>query len=156
MKKTRAILAILLSGYLVLAMGGLNIFHHICNCNTALDTKISILADQSCCTANSYNNLPSHAGSEHRDCSQGNCSDCNCETQATLLAVDYTTINSEISTELSKLFQFATSSINPVEILTESEIAVPVHNIKVVKSPPKAGKHLVILNQSLKIPLSVS
>jgi hypothetical protein len=156
MKEAKSILILLLSGYLIFAMGGLSVFHHICNCNSSDNTTISIVANESCCAPNTNNSLQCDANSEDNSCSGLDCSDCGCKVQVAVLEIDYTTTNSDIAPNLLRLFQFAISSANIEEILTKSESTVPLPFISTNKFPPKAGKYLLILNQSLKIPLLVS
>ncbi|MDD3567971.1 MAG: hypothetical protein PHT92_06180 [Bacteroidales bacterium] len=154
MKKTKDILTIILSGYLLLAMGGFSIFHHLCNCTAESKSSTSLLVEQSCCTANSAEPIACHSETNTSSCGASECDDCSCETEVEVLETDETTaIESKRIT--------STRSTLLIAILFEDFLATNESNPKVPVaakdiSPPQSGKSIVISNHSLKIAHFVS
>jgi len=154
MKLLKHISTIVLSFYLILTMGGLSIFHHMCSCNSSVTT--SVLVESSCCSNNNHESLACHSESEHNSCSDSSCNDCNCETEVEYLSisetltVDHYRITPSSFTFLSALKSFL--AINSTE--TTDRVNNPVFFEDT--SPPLSGKYIVILHQSLKIPSLIS
>jgi hypothetical protein len=156
MIKTKSILTILLSGYLILAMGGLSVFHHLCGCNSEIKENSSVFIEHSCCSSSNEDSMTCHSDSDNKSCGEDGCNDCNCETQVEVFALDYTIVSEQSSLVFSKLYQFAKAKNVVQEIILDSQIEELTPFSQEDKSPPKAGKYLVILHQNIKIPFSVS
>jgi hypothetical protein len=154
MKIIKHISTILLSFYLILAMGGLSIFHHMCSCNSNVTT--SIIVENSCCSGNTVEPVSCHADSEHNTCSDSSCDDCNCETEVEFLSINETiTVDQYRITESSISYSSAIKSFVSFNALNTDKRKDPQGFIEDT-SPPLTGKFIVILFQSLKIPSHIS
>jgi hypothetical protein len=152
MKNAKIIFSVLLAMYMLLAMGGLSLYNHICNCKGELIT--SILIDISCCQDEHESNA-CHSDHNHNSCESDECNSCNCETQVEVLKVD-NSILADYTVNFVKTFQL----IDHKYIFDSITISI-FQDIKTLvtdegKSPPQTGKHIVILHQSLKIPPHIS
>jgi hypothetical protein len=150
MKRTKDLLTIILSGYMLLAMGGFSVFHHLCNCTAESKLSTSLLVEQSCCAANSAEPINCHSNSDTSSCGASECDDCSCETEVEVL-----TVNESLTVENIRLTTPSIYLINIFSIAQEidnSEInSTPLTSFKDL-SPPRPGKSIVISNQCLKIP----
>ena len=127
-------------------MGGLIVFNHICSCNN--ETTISLFVERNCCNAKAEALTCNMNGGA---CDAYHCDDCVCETEVEVFVTDYT-IASEIKTNAVARFilhAIINSRIN-FELPKEFETSFTQEFNENV--PPKAGKYLYILYQSLKIP----
>jgi hypothetical protein len=156
MIRAKSILTILLSGYLILAMGGLSIFHHLCNCSKEESNNISIFIENSCCPSSGEDSMISLSDSEDKSCGEEGCNECSCETQVEVLSLDYTIVSEQFSFDFSKFHELTKANYSIQEIILNSQIEDITAFSPDDKSPPKAGKYLVILHQNIKIPFSVS
>lgn len=161
MKNAKKISTILFSGYLILAMGGFGIFHHYCGCSSEQFENTSILVEQSCCSPSMddfgfENQMVCHSDSENMSCGDDGCNDCNCNTQVEVLKLDYTIQSNHSVFDYSKLYELHNSQFVLVDNVIESKENDSEKIFNIDKSPPKAGKFLVILHQSIKIPFSIS
>lgn len=164
MKKAKKIASILFSLYIMLAMGGFSLFHHYCGCNTEPIEVTSVLVEKSCCSSTPSddfgieNHMVCHSdsGSEKMTCGDDGCNDCNCNTQVEVLKLDYTILSKQSAFDYSILYQIFNSELKVVDHSVESQTEGLKKIINLDKSPPKAGKYLVILHHNLKIPFSIS
>ncbi|NHB69783.1 hypothetical protein [Perlabentimonas gracilis] len=149
MKTAKNILTLLLSAYLLLAMGGFSVFHHLCNCSSEARSNTSILVEQSCCSSDAVNSTSCH--SESNTCGEGGCEDCSCETEVEVLAITESLIVENI--RLTSPSIFLINIFDTVQDVDNSEIdSKPLTSFKDL-SPPRPGKSIVISNQCLKIPI---
>jgi hypothetical protein len=154
MKFAKHISTILLSFYLILAMGGLSIFHHMCSCSSSITS--SILVENSCCSSKIVEPLSCHADAEHNSCSDGSCDDCNCETEIEILSLNETiTVDQYRITESSISYSSAIKSFVSFNALNTDKEESP-RGYLFDTSPPLTGQFIVILFQSLKIPSHIS
>ena len=153
MIKVKQILTLFLGLYLLIAMGGFSLYHHICSCNNSVST--SIIAEASCCetTSDGEQSCSSHS---QASCHENGCGDCSCETIVEVLVTDYTITSEAKSTSISKLIQYATAKSTVLVAKMPAQLKLQTLDEFEDKSPPKAGKALVILHQSLKIPHTIS
>lgn len=152
MKTAKNILTLLLSAYLLLAMGGFSVFHHLCNCSSEARSNTSILVEQSCCSSDAVNSTSCH--SESNTCGEGGCEDCSCETEVEVLETDET-----LTVEPKRLLSVQTALL--AAILFSDDFATNVNNTDYPVAekyipPPKSGKSIVISNHSLKIAHNIS
>lgn len=154
MRKSFQIFSFLLSGYMVLAMGGLSIFHHFCNCKSEVST--SVIIEQSCCSPSPVEPKGCLSNSERSTCGENGCDDCNCETQVEILTIDFTIAPNQASSTILRIFQFTTQNIELEEKIADNHSNITIQTVSEDKSPPKAGRFLLILYQNIKIPFSVS
>ncbi|MDD2277934.1 MAG: hypothetical protein PHI03_01065 [Bacteroidales bacterium] len=150
MKTAKPILTIILSGYLIFAMGGLSIFHHLCNCSTEENNNTSFFLEQSCCSSNIPEPIVYHNDTNQNICGVDDCESCNCTTLFELLALNDTVKvdSSRLSTPVQFLFttydvdqEINYSSITSKSIIYNKHLPIP-----------RSGRAIVILYQRLKIP----
>ncbi len=150
MIRTKSILTILLSGYLILAMGGLSVFHHLCGCSIEEKNSTSIFLEQSCCSSDISEPIVCHSNTDQNTCGDDDCESCNCETEVEVL-----TVNESLTVETNRLTTPSIYIINifsAVQDIDYSEIdSKSLISFKDL-SPPRPGKSIVIFNQCLKIP----
>lgn len=150
MIRAKSILTILLSGYLILAMGGLSVFHHLCNCSLEEKNNTSIFLEQSCCSSDISEPIVCHSNNNQNTCGDKDCDNTNCETEVELL-----TVNESITVETNRLTTPSIYLINTFSAdqdIDYSEIdSKSLISFKDL-SPPRPGKSIVIFNQCLKIP----
>jgi hypothetical protein len=150
MKTIKSILTILLSGYLILSMGGFSVFHHLCNCSIEENNNTSIFFEQSCCSSDVSEPIGCHFNTDQNTCGDVDCDSCNCETEVEVL-----TVNESLTVENNRLS-------NPIVILStllglayedeSTDLTADLTNTDNALLPPKPGKSIIILHQSLKIP----
>lgn len=150
MKTAKSILTILLSGYLIFAMGGLSIFHHLCNCSIEEKNNTSFFLEQSCCSSNIPEPIVCHNDTNQHTYPDEDCDSCNCPTEVELLALNETLTveSSRLSAPIQFLFTIydVDKEINYSNITSKSII----YNKDL--PPPRSGRSIVILYQCLKIP----
>jgi len=148
MNRLKSIFTILLSFHLVLAMGGLSLYHHICSCSPEPKSSTSIIIEKNCCSSINDDSEICHAS---KDCNGSECNQCSCETEVKTLTVDKTILVDNIKIEINRNELL----LNPVADflqLTENDNSKILFSTENDESPPKQGKQIVILHQSLKIP----
>ncbi len=148
MNRLKSIFTILLSFHLVLAMGGLSLYHHICSCSPEPKSSTSIIIEKNCCSSINDDFGICHAS---KDCNGSECNQCSCETEVKTLTVDKTILVDNIKIEINRNELL----LNPVADflqLTENDNSKILFSTENDESPPKQGKQIVILHQSLKIP----
>jgi hypothetical protein len=154
MKLLKHISTIVLSFYLILTMGGLSIFHHMCSCSSSVTT--SVLVESSCCSSNTVEPISCHADSENSSCSDSSCDDCNCETEVEFLSISETlTVDHYRITASSISYLSAIKSFLVINALSTDKEETP-RGYLFDTSPTLTGQFIVILHQSLKIPSHIS
>lgn len=151
MKRVKHILNILLSAYLIVAMGGLIVFNHICSCNK--ETTISFFVESSCCGAE-INALSCNL--QGGTCGNNQCEDCACETEVATYSVDETIASSKAKVKLSVQKNPNTAILSFNILLASIEKNETATADQHEKPPAISGKKLVIQYHSLKIPESIS
>ncbi len=156
MKYVKHIATIVLSLYLILAMSGLGIFHHLCSCSLDSKSKTSLIVEQNCCSQTNSLNEICHSAAEANTCGADECNDCNCETEVEVLTIDETLIaeSIRINPDLSNHVMVVLFAIHSQLEITE-KLASSGNPID-TKAPPKSGKEINIFFQSLKIPHHIS
>jgi hypothetical protein len=152
-KKVKQILTLFLGLYLLMAMGGFSLYHHICSCNNSVSS--SIFAEASCCETTSNGEMSCSTHSQ-TSCDENGCGDCSCETIVEVLATDYTITSEAKSGSVSKLIQYSAAKSTVLVANQPAQLKLQTLDEFEDKSPPKAGKELVILHQSLKILHTIS
>jgi len=156
MKYVKNIATAALSTYLILAMGGLGIFHHLCKCSPESKSKTSIIVEQSCCSQTNSSSESCHSTAEANTCGDDECNKCNCETEVEVLTIDETVIaeSIRINPSLSNQVLVVLFAIHTQLEITEKLVS-SANNID-DQAPPKSGKEINIFFQSLKIPHHIS
>jgi hypothetical protein len=129
-------------------MGGLSLYHHICSCSPEPKSSTSIIIEKNCCSSINDDFGNCHAS---KDCNGSECNQCSCETEVKTLTVDKTILVDNIKIEINRNELL----LNPVADflqLTENDNSKILFSTENDESPPKQGKQIVILHQSLKIP----
>ena len=153
MKIAKTILTLLLSGYIIIAMGGFSIFHHLCTCSAQPLLTSSIFVEESCCSSSASNQTSCHAGSKTSCCDNTETEQCSCETEVDVLSTDETPIAKHIKLSTTHTILLATLLFNN---LTQTEDGQEQKLFTENFSPPTSGKYIVILNHSLKIAHQIS
>ncbi|MFA5648106.1 MAG: hypothetical protein WC951_07325 [Bacteroidales bacterium] len=148
MKRTKSILPILFGVYLIFAMGGLSIFHHLCNCSIEEETT-SVFSNQSCCSSS----MPEPATC-HND-TQQNAYDDDCESGNCTTEIELLTLNETLTVESNTLSSpnqplIAIPSITQAVNYSSLNSKSTIYNKDL--PPPKTGRSIVILHQCLKVP----
>ncbi len=138
--------------YMLLAMGGLSLYNHLCSCKGKLIT--SVLIDKSCCQDLPEHNA-CHSDSHHKSCEDNTCDNCDCKTQIEILKVD-NSIPTEQTANFIKVFQQILFNNIFTNVHFEFSQDIKPFFISERKPPPLTGKIIVILHQSLKIPPHIS
>lgn len=156
MKYVKHIATVVLSMYLILAMGGLGIFHHLCKCSPESKSKTSLIVEQSCCSQANSSSESCHSSAETITCSDDECNNCKCETEIEVLTIDETLIaesiriNPSFSNHVMVVLFALHSQLETTEKLVSSCYTIDD------PAPPKSGKEIHIFSQSLKIPQQIS
>ncbi len=148
MKRTKSILPILFGVYLIFAMGGLSIFHHLCNCSIEEETT-SVFSNQSCCSSSMPEPATCHNDTQQNayddDCESGNCT-----TEFELLSLNETlTVESN---RLSAPIQFLFTIYDIAQEINYSKAKSKSIVYNKDLPPLRSGRSIVILHQCLKIP----
>ncbi len=155
MKVLKTILTLLLSIYFALASGGIHLVNHICGCNHQEVQFVD--AETHCC---SDSNEQPHTDCEAESIYNDNHDDCigtSCKTVVTELKVEPAILNPALSANTLKFAQLTFIEMDAVKPnLDIVEQTFDYYSNFDDKSPPKAGRLLVIIHQSLKILLSFS
>ena len=151
MKTLKHIFAIILAGYMLLAMSGLSVFYHYCECENRNYT--SVLIEEKCCD---------HSSTEHNCCGEsetGSCQsdsehDCDCETEIQVFKV-----NEVISTNTYAFVSNTFLQLLFITFFNDFSLQTDLQSTVIPSTsdaPPIAGKKLVISFHSIKIPDAVS
>ncbi|MFO8022238.1 MAG: hypothetical protein R6U65_07215 [Perlabentimonas sp.] len=146
MKRVKHILNILLSGYLLVVMGGLTVFTHTCSCNNK--TSTSLYVENSCCSGEHETSTCEAPGGT---CEANSCNKCTCKTKVEVYTTDHT-ITSEIKTNILARQTLRTIINSTIKFELPKNIVTSSFQEFKEKVPPKAGRYLHILFQNLKIP----
>lgn len=150
MQRAKSILTILLSGYLIFAMGGLSIFHHLCSCSMEEESSTLVFLEHSCYSTNISEPIVCHNDTNQNTYGVDDCESCHCTTEVELL-----TLNETLTVESNRLSA-------PIQFLiTINDIAQEIDDSNFISKsiiynkdlpPPRSGRAIVILYQRLKIP----
>jgi hypothetical protein len=152
MKKAKIILSVILAIYMLMAMGGLSLYNHMCSCKGKQIT--SVLIDKSCCQDTAEHDA-CHSDSHHNSCEDNTCGTCNCETQIEILKVE-NSIPTEQTISFIKVYQQIFLKALFTDNFFEFAQDIKPFFSNEGKPPPLTGKFIVILYQNLKIPLLIS
>lgn len=150
MKIAKSILTILLSGYLIFAMGGLSVFHHLCSCSIEEKNNTSVFSEQSCCTSSIPEPAVCHSDTHQNSCADSDCESGNCTTEVELL-----TLNETLTVESNRLsapIQFLLTIYDIAQKINYSQTTSKSIIYNKDLPPPRSGRAIVILYQRLKIP----
>ncbi|HCX99793.1 MAG TPA: hypothetical protein DG754_06595 [Bacteroidales bacterium] len=151
MKTAKSILTILLSGYLILAMGGLSIFYHLCNCSIEEEKNNTLVfLEQSCCSSSIPEPAVCRSDTHQNSCADSDCESGNCTTEVELL-----TLNETLTVESNRLSAPIQSLFTIYDIAQEINYSKAISKSIVYNKnlpPPRFGRSIVILHQCLKIP----
>lgn len=152
MKTINHIVTLILAGYMLIAMGGLNVFYHFCTCMNVAST--SLMIEDRCCE-NSETQNDCCGSHETHSCDSETNHNCDCNTEVKVFRVEDAVIafNTNILVEDISLLGF-------VDIYFSNEVFNSNQEINVIPlsfaAPPLAGKELVINFHSFKIPENFS
>jgi hypothetical protein len=151
MKTFKHILAIILAGYMLLAMSGLSVFYHYCGCENRIYT--SVIVNEQCCD---------HSSSEHNCCGESETAscqsdsehDCDCETEIQVFKV-----NEVISTNASAFVSNTFLQLLFITFFSDCSLQTDLQSTLIPSTsnaPPIAGRKMVLLFHNIKIPEAVS
>ncbi|MDD2197698.1 MAG: hypothetical protein PHW91_10985 [Bacteroidales bacterium] len=150
MKTAKSILTILLSGYLILAMGGLSVFYHLCNCSIEEKNHTLVFLEQSCCSSDVPEPNVCHNDTNQTTYTDEDCENCNCTTEFELLSLNETlTVESN---RLSAPIQFLFTIYDIAQEINYSKAKSKSIVYNKDLPPPRSGRSIAILYQCLKIP----